>query len=322
MFGQVGCLAGRTIAYRRTAFAPAVERLVRPDRARRAPARRRRSRAHERAPAQRLAHRLPVDRARRDRRAVGLADVLAPAAALGPLEPARDAAQPALAVAQAGGVRAASRPTSSRRSRSTRSLALARRPRAPRRRRRRRACRSRSSCRSATSGCWPASGCARSRDLRRAPRDVARLPLFVLQITFVMVPIRIAAFATMFHQGWTSRVRSVELSPVRASLLRPEHPGRDRCWPCRESQDHDPGHPVPARRRPPGRTSAASSSCASCSVASAPEAPAAPRHVPLPRGTRAVGQPSALDRRHLRRPPAPPSRARAVEGPLKDKRPA
>ncbi len=28
-FGQVGCLAGRTIAYRRTAFAPAVERLVR-----------------------------------------------------------------------------------------------------------------------------------------------------------------------------------------------------------------------------------------------------------------------------------------------------
>ena len=28
-FGQVGCLAGRTIAYRRTAFAPAVEKLVR-----------------------------------------------------------------------------------------------------------------------------------------------------------------------------------------------------------------------------------------------------------------------------------------------------
>ena len=29
VFGQVGCLAGRTIAYRRTAFEPAVERLVR-----------------------------------------------------------------------------------------------------------------------------------------------------------------------------------------------------------------------------------------------------------------------------------------------------
>jgi cellulose synthase/poly-beta-1,6-N-acetylglucosamine synthase-like glycosyltransferase len=41
--------------------------------------------------------------------------------------------------------------------------------------------------------------------LRRAPPDLARLPLFVLQITFVMVPIRIAAFATMFRQGWTSR---------------------------------------------------------------------------------------------------------------------
>lgn len=61
--------------------------------------------------------------------------------------------------------------------------------------------------------------------LRRAPRDIARLPVFVLQITFVMVPIRIAAFATMFHQGWTSRSDRVELSPVHASLLRPEHPG-------------------------------------------------------------------------------------------------
>jgi hyaluronan synthase len=41
--------------------------------------------------------------------------------------------------------------------------------------------------------------------VRRTPRDLKRLPLFVLQLTFVMVPIRIAAFATMFHQGWTSR---------------------------------------------------------------------------------------------------------------------
>ena len=41
--------------------------------------------------------------------------------------------------------------------------------------------------------------------VRRVPRDLKRLPLFVLQLTFVMVPIRIAAFATMFHQGWTSR---------------------------------------------------------------------------------------------------------------------
>jgi hyaluronan synthase len=40
---------------------------------------------------------------------------------------------------------------------------------------------------------------------RRHPRDVARLPLFVLQLTFVMVPLRIVAFATMLHQGWGSR---------------------------------------------------------------------------------------------------------------------
>ena len=60
--------------------------------------------------------------------------------------------------------------------------------------------------------------------LRRAPHDIARLPIFVLQITFLMVPIRIAAFATMFHQGWSSRPDRIDLSPVHASLLRPEHP--------------------------------------------------------------------------------------------------
>jgi hyaluronan synthase len=41
--------------------------------------------------------------------------------------------------------------------------------------------------------------------LRRAPWDLKRLPVFVLQLTFVMVPIRIASFATMFHQAWSSR---------------------------------------------------------------------------------------------------------------------
>jgi len=41
--------------------------------------------------------------------------------------------------------------------------------------------------------------------LRRRPRDVLRLPVFVLQLTFVMVPIRILAFATMLHQSWSTR---------------------------------------------------------------------------------------------------------------------
>jgi cellobiuronic acid synthase len=41
--------------------------------------------------------------------------------------------------------------------------------------------------------------------LRRAPHDVLRLPLFVLQLTFFMVPIRILAFATMLHQSWATR---------------------------------------------------------------------------------------------------------------------
>ena len=41
--------------------------------------------------------------------------------------------------------------------------------------------------------------------LRRSPRDIVRLPLFVLQLTFVMVPIRLTGFATMLHQSWSTR---------------------------------------------------------------------------------------------------------------------
>jgi hyaluronan synthase len=40
---------------------------------------------------------------------------------------------------------------------------------------------------------------------RRVPRDAVLLPFFVLVLTFFMVPIRLAAFATMLHQGWGSR---------------------------------------------------------------------------------------------------------------------
>jgi hyaluronan synthase len=39
----------------------------------------------------------------------------------------------------------------------------------------------------------------------RVPSDLLRLPLFVIQMTFVMVPVRIFAFATMLHQGWGTR---------------------------------------------------------------------------------------------------------------------
>src|SRR3954465_10271517 len=40
---------------------------------------------------------------------------------------------------------------------------------------------------------------------RRSPADIRRLPLFVLQLTFLMAPIRIAAFATMPPQGLSTR---------------------------------------------------------------------------------------------------------------------
>jgi hyaluronan synthase len=48
-------------------------------------------------------------------------------------------------------------------------------------------------------------GLRQTGHFRRRPADLRRLPLFVLQLTFVMVPLRILAFATMLHQGWTSR---------------------------------------------------------------------------------------------------------------------
>ena len=63
-------------------------------------------------------------------------------------------------------------------------------------------------------------GIRQAAHVRRFPRDLMRLPLFVLQITFVMVPIRIAAFATMFHQGWATR--TAPAPRPHAGLLRPE----------------------------------------------------------------------------------------------------
>jgi hyaluronan synthase len=40
---------------------------------------------------------------------------------------------------------------------------------------------------------------------RRVPRDATRLPLFVIQLTFFLVPIRILAFASMLNQDWATR---------------------------------------------------------------------------------------------------------------------
>jgi hyaluronan synthase len=65
-------------------------------------------------------------------------------------------------------------------------------------------------------------GVRQAAHVRRVPSDLARLPLFVLQITFVMVPIRIAAFATMFHQQWGSRGDRRTRSWLRPSFLRGE----------------------------------------------------------------------------------------------------
>jgi hyaluronan synthase len=45
---------------------------------------------------------------------------------------------------------------------------------------------------------------------RRQPADLKLLPLFVLQLTFVMVPARIVAFATLLHQDWETRGSRVD----------------------------------------------------------------------------------------------------------------
>ncbi len=67
-------------------------------------------------------------------------------------------------------------------------------------------------------------GVRQAGHIRRFPRDLRRLPLFVLQITFVMVPIRLAAFATMFHQGWGTRSDRTAPTRTRSPLLRPGRP--------------------------------------------------------------------------------------------------
>ena len=105
VFGQVGCLAGRTIAYRRTAFEPAVERLVHqtvlgvPQHV-----------GDDRV----LTNELLRTGWRTVYQSTALVETDAPSdwrtfwrqqLRWGAVEPARDAAQPALAVAQAGRVR-------------------------------------------------------------------------------------------------------------------------------------------------------------------------------------------------------------------------
>jgi hyaluronan synthase len=58
---------------------------------------------------------------------------------------------------------------------------------------------------------------------RRRRTDLARLPIFVLQLTLVMAPIRIIAFATMLHQGWGTRATTVQRSMRETVCAEPGH---------------------------------------------------------------------------------------------------
>jgi hyaluronan synthase len=57
---------------------------------------------------------------------------------------------------------------------------------------------------------------------RRVPSDAFRLPMFVLALTFFMVPIRLAAFATMLHQGWSTRPAASPRTSMRHETALPE----------------------------------------------------------------------------------------------------
>ena len=171
VFGQVGCLAGRTIAYRRTAFEPAVERLVRqtvlgvPQHV-----------GDDRV----LTNELLRDGWRTVYQSTALVETDAPSdwrtfwrqqlrwgrssqretllslrwlwrKPVAFASFATDIVTPFALYAVAGA-----------RGRARDHAATAARP----------GCRSRSSCRSATSGCWPASASARPAHVRRVPRDL------------------------------------------------------------------------------------------------------------------------------------------------------
>jgi hyaluronan synthase len=59
---------------------------------------------------------------------------------------------------------------------------------------------------------------------RRCPQDIVRLPLFVLQLTFFLVPTRLLAFATMLHQTWSTRPATVrELAPHETVCVESAH---------------------------------------------------------------------------------------------------
>jgi hyaluronan synthase len=202
VFGQVGCLAGRTIAYRRSAFEPAVERLVKQtvlglpqhvgdDRVLTNELLRNgwrtvyQSTAHVSTDAPsdwRTFWRQQLRWGRSSQRETLLSlrwlwrkpvalvcfatDVLTPFALYGVI---------AVAVAHVlNGTRSGSLPLPA-------ELSLA------------------------YVGMLVSIGLRQVPHFRRQPADVKLLPLFVLQLTFLMVPARIVAFATLLHQEWATR---------------------------------------------------------------------------------------------------------------------
>lgn len=59
---------------------------------------------------------------------------------------------------------------------------------------------------------------------RRYSRDLRALPIFVLQLTFLMAPTRLAAFATMLHQSWDTR----RTPQGREGINEPDHAASGR----------------------------------------------------------------------------------------------
>ena len=219
VFGQVGCLAGRTIAYRRTAFEPAVAALV--------------SQTVFGLPQHVGDDRvLTSELLRAGWRTVYQSTALVQTDAppdwrtfwRQQLRWGRSSQRETLLSLRWLWRRPVAFATFVDRHRH--ALRVVRRGRARRRARARarqwarRASRSRAELALGYVGMLVSIGVRQIPHFRRRPRDLLRLPLFGLQLTFVMVPIRILSFATMLHQSWSTRPAARPYELLHEAVLR------------------------------------------------------------------------------------------------------
>ena len=232
VLGQVGCLPGRTIAFRRQVLVDAMPGVPLRALPRRVPRGERRPDAHEPVPQAGLQGRLPVDELRLHRRAGGHAQDGQATAPVGARQSVQHAADAPVDDAQHTDVGALLRdrhhhavPVAGLRERLRRARCCmgenvnfyegSRTATAPR-----------SAPRSSSSSrCSPRG--SRSTSARRAtssdhPRDLILLPAFTLLNTFMLMPIRIWGFMRMArNDGWGTRANAFHGDEARTAQSNP-----------------------------------------------------------------------------------------------------